>query len=120
VISLTVSGANIVAKRLANAAVASAKKLDSLDKAALLVTRSAKMKAAVDTGFMRGAIQPVRVSYWEADVVAHADYSIYQEVGTYKMEAQPFMRPALDENADKIRELIGREAILNVQVGLGV
>lgn len=51
----------------------------------------------VDTGYMRRNIvaEPVRVS---GDVitgkyVARAEYSSYNEYGTYKMSAQPFMRP---------------------------
>jgi HK97 gp10 family phage protein len=31
------------------------------------------------------------------DIVAEADYAIYQELGTSKMAAQPFLRPALDD-----------------------
>jgi HK97 gp10 family phage protein len=119
VISFTVDGARKVAQRFAAAAVASTRKLDSLDKAALLVTRSAKIKAPVDTGFLKSAIQPERPSYWEADVVSHAEYSIYQEVGTSKMKAHPFMRPALDENREQIQKLIGNEVVANVAGALG-
>ena len=54
----------------------------------------------VDTGFLRdsGHLSP------ESDDVAiifDAPYASYVEFGTYKMEAQPFLRPALDEAQDE-------------------
>jgi HK97 gp10 family phage protein len=54
----------------------------------------------VDTGFLRDSafLQP------EANDVLigfSAEYASYVEFGTYKMEAQPFLRPALDEAADE-------------------
>lgn len=114
-ISIQVLGAQAMAARLARAAVAADRAMPSaLDQAALLVARSAKIKAPVDTGFLRAAIKASRVSAKEADVTAHAEYSIYQELGTYKMAAHPFMRPALDENREQIKALIGRQAIFAI------
>ena len=73
----------------------------------------AKVYAAVDTGHMRDSIR-----CWEtnegATVTAggvsnsaslvdgdtssvDVDYAVYQEFGTYKMRAHPYMRPAIDE-----------------------
>lgn len=49
----------------------------------------AKAGAAVDTGFMRDHIEKTASA-----VVSRAGYSRYVEYGTYKMAAQPFMRPA--------------------------
>lgn len=116
-ITFKVEGADIMARKFLLAATAVPAKAvpDALDKAALLVTRSAKQKAAVDTGFMRGAIAPSRPSPSEADVTSHAEYSIYVEVGTSRMAAQPFMRPALDENAAQIEELVGHAVVTTVQ-----
>jgi HK97 gp10 family phage protein len=117
VISISVSGAErIAAKFLAAATIVPAVAVPSaLDKAALLVVRSAKQKAPFDTGALRGQIDPSRPSANEADVTSHADYSIYQEVGTYKMAAHPYMRPALDENKDQIEELLGHSVMAAVQ-----
>ena len=116
-ISFKVEGADIMARKFLLAATAVPAKAvpDALDKAALLVTRSAKINAPVDTGFLRGSIAPSRPSLSEADVTASAEYAIYQEVGTYKMAAQPFMRPALDENKAQIEELIGHSVQMAVQ-----
>jgi HK97 gp10 family phage protein len=117
---MTVTGAEAVARKFLIAATAVQKAVpDALDKAALLVTRSAKQKAPVDTGALRGLIKPERVSAKEADVVSPAEYSIYQEVGTYKMPAHPYMRPALDENAEAIKELIGDAALSAVGGAMG-
>lgn len=55
--------------------------------------------ARVDTGYMRNNIQQDEVKEEHGVVtgkyVARADYSSYNEYGTYKMSAQPFMRPSV-------------------------
>lgn len=50
----------------------------------------AKAYAAVDTGEMRDKIEKTA-----SGVAARAKHSSYNEWGTYKMQAQPFMRPAI-------------------------
>jgi HK97 gp10 family phage protein len=117
VISISVHGAERIAAKFATAAAVVPVRAvpDALDKCALLVVRSAKQHAPVDTGALRGLITPARPSVNEADAISHAEYSIYQEVGTWKMAAHPFMRPALDENKDRIEELIGHEVVMAVQ-----
>lgn len=78
--------------------------------AAFLVEGAAKVKAPVDTGFLRNSIQTVSVTDREAVVAAGAEYAIYQEMGTRFMQAQPFMRPALESNRARIAALI-RDAL---------
>jgi len=55
--------------------------------------------ARVKTGYMRNNIQQDEISEEHGVVtgryVARADYSSYNEYGTYKMSAQPFMRPSV-------------------------
>lgn len=66
----------------------------------------AQSRAAVDTGYMRASIfyRPARssgdriVGTWGAS----AGYSIYVELGTYRMSAQPFIRPAMDSQYPKL------------------
>jgi len=58
--------------------------------------------AAKRTGYMAGAIHGVfdtatPMNFFE--LVSPAPYSIYQERGTWKMAAHPFMGPALARNA---------------------
>jgi HK97 gp10 family phage protein len=117
VISFKVEGADLMARKFLLAATAVKTKAvpSGLHKAALLVTRSAKIKAAVDTGTMRAATMPVTISDSEIDVVSFAEYSVYVENGTSRMAAQPFMRPALDENAEQIRQIVGRSVVTTVE-----
>jgi HK97 gp10 family phage protein len=64
-------------------------------KAAHDVEAHAKGNAAVDTGHMRNAINTVGkgLTY---EVHSPAEYSVYVELGTSRMAAQPFMMPALE------------------------
>ncbi|HHY54108.1 MAG TPA: hypothetical protein GYA08_01600 [Chloroflexi bacterium] len=78
--------------------------------AAFLVEGAAKVKAPVDTGFLRNSIQTVSVTDREAVVAAGAEYAIYQEMGTRFMRARPYMRPALEDNRERIAGLI-RDAL---------
>jgi HK97 gp10 family phage protein len=43
-----------------------------------------------------------------ADVESRADYSIHLEFGTRKMQARPFMQPALESQRAKIKALFKR------------
>jgi HK97 gp10 family phage protein len=65
---------------------------------AIDVETAAKRLCPVDTGRLRGSITHVtgidngeQVAY----VGSNVEYAIYQELGTYKMAAQPYLRPAL-------------------------
>jgi HK97 gp10 family phage protein len=73
---------------------------------AYVVEAAAKLKAPVDTGFLRSSIQASILnstrSSAEAIVAAQALYAIYVEMGTVNMRAQPYLRPALDENRGSI------------------
>lgn len=71
-----------------------------LQRSALRVERKAKMKAAVDTGFMRNGIFVVRVGMLRYKVTSPAGYSVYVELGTRKMKAQPFLGPAVKEESE--------------------
>lgn len=68
--------------------------------AALQCETYAKDIVPVDTGALKNSIQakPESPQVWE--VAPHTEYAIYVEFGTYKMRAQPYMRPA----AEKIRK----------------
>lgn len=62
-----------------------------------------------DTGYLANNIYVVidgdRMS---ADIESRADYSEALEFGTSKMQARPFMQPALEEERPKIRSLFRR------------
>jgi HK97 gp10 family phage protein len=67
-----------------------------------LITREAKARAPIDTGFLRSNIE-ADVSRVLRDAVGYvisgADYSSFVEFGTSRMAAQPFMFPAYEANA---------------------
>lgn len=73
-----------------------------LQRSALRVERKAKMKAAVDTGSMRNGIFVARVGMLRYKVTSPAGYSVYVELGTRKMKAQPFLGPAVKEESEAL------------------
>lgn len=109
----------------------------NLEKAALLVERSAKQKAPKDTGALRRSITS-RVEGLEGIVYTPLEYAPYIEYGTglfaegngrkdvpwnYQddkgnwhstsgLKPHPFMRPSLDENRQKILDIL-KEGVMN-------
>lgn len=84
-----------------------------LTEAAIVVQADAKRMVPVDTGNLRGSI--VRdVSGDTATVGTNVEYAEHVEYGTRHMQAQPYLRPAIDNNrkalirrfADMIRGLM--------------
>ncbi len=67
-----------------------------VSKAAFDVEAGAKDRAAVDTGFMKSSIAVAWENLLQAIVYVGAEYGIYQELGTRKMKAHPFLGPALE------------------------
>ncbi len=53
----------------------------------------------VDTGFLKasGRVYPTGD---DVEIAYEADYASFVEFGTYKMAAQPYLRPAFDEAED--------------------
>src|SRR4051812_18518023 len=66
-----------------------------IHKAAHDIEARAKTQAPVRTGNLRNSIQTVTHKLG-ATITAHAFYAIYVEMGTYKMAARPFLRPAVE------------------------
>jgi HK97 gp10 family phage protein len=60
--------------------------------------------AAVDTGYMRSRNTYVIASN-ELYLQNDAPYAIYQEKGTYKMKAHPFMNPAVYNHLGEIKQI---------------
>ena len=67
-----------------------------VDKALLDIEAHATLHAAVDTGNMLGSINAHKTGPLSGEVEAAAYYSIYVELGTRRMAAQPFMVPAAE------------------------
>ena len=109
----------------------------SLETAALLVERSAREKAPKDTGALRRSIRS-KVEGLEGIIYTPLEYAPYIEYGTglfaegngrkdvtwnYQddkgnwhstsgLKPQPFMRPGLDENREKILEIL-KEGVMD-------
>ncbi len=64
---------------------------------ALRVEKRAKANAPVDTGYLKQHITAEKTGELSADVTSLAEYSFYNEFGTRKMAAHPYMRPALNQ-----------------------
>ena len=82
--------------------------LVGLTKAATIVEGSAVAKCPVDEGRLRDSItKEINEDY--AIVGTNVEYAPWIEYGTKKMSAQPFMRPAIDENKSKIKRMFKKE-----------
>jgi HK97 gp10 family phage protein len=83
----------------------------ALQSAGLLVERRAKQivveKDIIEFGNLLGSIVTHPPEGDSIEIVSEVDYSVYNEFGTSKMEARPYMRPALDETKPEIKKLIG-------------
>lgn len=81
---------------------------------ALIIQNEAKKKAPYKTGTLRRSIHTEMISNTQAKVGTDVEYAVYQEFGTSKMQAHPFLRPALDERQQEVIEKIN--AIINAEV----
>ena len=68
-----------------------------LPKAGVTVQAEAIRRAPVDQGRLKGSIK-FKVKGDEVQIGTNVEYAVYQEYGTYKMAAHPFLRPALDQS----------------------
>ncbi len=89
----------------------------NMDKAVMLVEGDAKRNAPVDTGYLRDHITS-EVTGSDKEVVgtighlhypATEGYNIYQEFGTSRMPAHPFLFPALESNKNKIVNILAEK-----------
>lgn len=80
--------------------------VDKLELAGELVEGAAKILCPVDLGYLMGSINH-RVDEEELSVAiaTNVEYAPHVELGTYKMEAQPFLRPALLNNKTAIQKI---------------
>jgi HK97 gp10 family phage protein len=103
-ISVDTSDAEQVLARFAAKATRQTKQ--AVAEAALDIQRYAKRAAPVRTGFLRNSIIVDFIHNYSAQVSAHANYSAYVEYGTYKANAQPYMRPAAEKAKDKFYRMV--------------
>lgn len=86
-----------------------------LIKSGVIVKASAKDEAPVLTGILRGSISS-RLDKLRNEMIIgpNVEYGVYQEFGTKYMKAQPYMRPALEDNVENIRDIYVREIDLAI------
>jgi len=91
--------------------------MPALKAAALVVQNDAKERAPVLTGTLKRSIHIEELPQDRAVAVGtDVEYAPYIEFGTSRMAAQPYLRPALDENhgaiqrefAEAVRDIIAR------------
>lgn len=80
----------------------------NMHKAVLIVERDAKINSPVDTGRLRASItnEVEKTDIIIGRVGTNVKYASFQEHGTRKMAAHPFLFPALEANKERIRELL--------------
>lgn len=61
----------------------------------LRVEKGSKKLAPFDTGWMSNSIHASEIGLMKAEVISPAEYSLFVEMGTRYMFAQPFLFPAL-------------------------
>lgn len=109
---------NFARKLLKLEAAVQARIQQAMGEAALAIEKRAKELVAVDTGTLRASIGHV-VNRMGRDTVkavigSNVEYAPYQEFGTWKMAAQPFLRPALEQCRSEIENIFEsayREAV---------
>lgn len=75
----------------------------ALGEAGLLVEADAKVNCPVQTGNLRASITTqLDDGALECLVGTNVEYAAYVEMGTSKQQAKPYLKPALEQNRDRI------------------
>lgn len=108
-IRLTGTGAIINAM---NAALEKKKALvcAAIQKTGLDCEAQAKQSAPVDTGFLKNSIHYEKTGEASCTVSVGASYAVYQEFGTSKMPAHPFLFPAFVSTSNSLAALLQKVA----------
>ena len=84
--------------------------LRGLETCGLVAEGYAKKLAPVDTGNLRNSItHDVDDGEPAAYIGTNVEYSSYVELGTIKMDAKPFLKPAVADHANTYRKIIEKE-----------
>lgn len=83
--------------------------LDKLELVGEFVESEAKLRCPVDTGMLRNTItHDVNPDGTSVRIGTSTEYAPYVELGTVKMSAQPFLRPAVLENKSRIQAFLNK------------
>lgn len=90
--------------------VARNKVKDIIQTRGLYIQRDAKRDAPLQYGRLRNSITPVAEDNRFTSVVySDVEYAPFQEFGTVKMGAQPFMMPAFERHSERVIQDIDKE-----------
>jgi len=67
-----------------------------LDKTAIDVEAGAKERAPVDTGALRSSLHTEKPDTFKRIIADGVNYGVFNEYGTHKMGARPFLTPAVE------------------------
>lgn len=91
-------------------------KKEALKQMGDFAVQMAQNYAPVDTGNMRGSIRHEAIDedteyYGTSNTQARlkpVDYAVFVELGTNKMKAQPFIRPAAENHRSELQSIAGK------------
>jgi len=79
----------------------------ALAKTAYDTEAEAKSLAPRDTGYLANSIMAEQIGALKWRVYANADYALWVEVGTRRMDAQPYLEPALRHTWPSLNTALG-------------
>lgn len=112
-----VKGVKNLTKQLTKIADATRDMRGPLYNGAVILEEESKYLCPVVTGFLRDSHMIEVVSKNRVDVNVTAYYAKFVEYGTSKMEAQPFLRPAIETKKKEIFQAIGEEINFKLRKG---
>lgn len=78
----------------------------TLEAIGVFVVGEAVVRTPVDTGNLRGSINHrVDADGKSVAIGTNVEYAVFQELGTRRMQVQPFLTPAVEDNVDKIKKI---------------
>ena len=103
-LSVNIIGTSQIQNKLQNK-VNDRKIEETLDSTALKIENDAKHICPVDTGRLRASVNTKKCGSLCRSIGTSVEYAPYVEFGTRRMQAQPFLRPALHKNIHHLKDL---------------
>lgn len=69
----------------------------------------AKRRCPVDTGRLRNSITHAQMDDKTEVIGSNVSYAPFVELGTHRMKAKPFLRPAAENHASEYRDIMQKE-----------
>ncbi len=105
--AIVIRGADNVLANMAKTLISISKSIENeVKKAAFEVEREAKINSPVDIGRLRSSITVDKKDTLYYEVGTNVEYAAFQEFGTSRMVAHPYLGPAIDKVKTKYPNLI--------------